>query len=62
MGEVNPFAQEAIRQEVAALMQLQLADGIAAEDALGPGPAYGDGLPALGAGREPEQEPERRVS
>ena len=64
MGEVNPFAQEAIRQEVAALMQLQLADGIAAEDALGPAPAHGDGRPALGAGREPESEPEpeRQVS
>ena len=37
MGELNPFAQEAIQQEVAALLRLHLADPPGTERALEPG-------------------------
>ena len=53
MGELNPFAQEAIQQEVAALLRMHWAGDPDYDDALGP--AFGTGEPpALGEGLERE--------
>ena len=49
MGELNPFAQEAIQQEVAALLRMHAADAPAPMEL--PGPTF-DSLPALDEGIE----------